>query len=106
MELTDPGVDTAVLTEFRTRLLAGGAERRIVDPLLTRLQDLDLRKVRGKHRTDSTPVLAPIHTLNRLELVGAPRRAAVHALAVVAPDWLRAGVPPDWVDRYSDRGAE
>ena len=36
LELTDPGFDHTVLSEFRTRLLAGGAERLLLDTLLTR----------------------------------------------------------------------
>jgi transposase len=36
LELTDPGFDHTVLSEFRTRLLAGGAERVLLDTLLTR----------------------------------------------------------------------
>jgi transposase len=34
--LIDPGFDHTVLSEFRTRLLAGGAERVLLDTLLTR----------------------------------------------------------------------
>ena len=45
-------------------------------------------KQRGKQRTDSTHVLAAIRTLNRLECVGETLRAALNALATVAPEWL------------------
>ena len=30
-------------------------------------------------------------------------RHALHTLAVVAPAWLRARTPPEWVDRYAAR---
>jgi hypothetical protein len=35
-------------------------------------------------------VLAAVRTLNRLERVGETLRAALNAVAVVAPAWLRA----------------
>lgn len=34
LELTDPGFDFSVLSEFRARLVAGGAEARLLDKLL------------------------------------------------------------------------
>jgi hypothetical protein len=51
-------------------------------------------------------VLAAIRTLNRLELVGETLRAALNSLATVAPQWLRAWVPPAWFDRYGTRVEE
>jgi transposase len=36
LELTDPGFDSSVLCEFRTRLLAGSAEQRLLDAVLDR----------------------------------------------------------------------
>jgi transposase len=36
LELTDPGFDYSVLSEFRARLLAGSAEERLLDVLLER----------------------------------------------------------------------
>jgi transposase len=47
--------------------------------------------------------LAAIRVLNRLELVGETLRHALNSLAVVAPDWLCAHVPPEWFDRYGTR---
>src|SRR5215510_9137947 len=69
LELTDPGFDHTVLSEFRTRLLTGGAERLLLDTLLTRLRAQGLLKPRGRQRTDSTHILAAIRVLNRLERV-------------------------------------
>jgi transposase len=37
-ELTDPGFDHTVLSEFRSRLVAGHAEQRLLDLLLERCQ--------------------------------------------------------------------
>jgi transposase len=103
LELTDPGFDHTVLSEFRARLVAGQAEHLLLDTLLTQLRARGLLKARGRQRTDSTHVLAAIRTLNRLEHVGETLRHALNSLAVVAPDWLRAQVPPAWFDRYGHR---
>src|SRR5262245_6887772 len=93
LELTDPGFDFSVLSEFRDRLLAGSAEELLLDKLLERCQGLGLLKARGQQRTDSTHVLAAIRVLNRLELVAETLRAALNAVATVAPDWLQAVTP-------------
>jgi transposase len=88
LELTDPGFDPSVLCEFRARLLAGGAEKCLLQQLLARCQELGLLKAGGRQRTDATHVLAAIRTLNRLEVVGETLRAALNALATAAPAWL------------------
>jgi transposase len=103
LELTDPGFDASVLSEFRGRLIAGQAEQLLLDSLLTQLQDLGLLKARGRQRTDSTHVLAAIRTLNRLTGVGETMRQALNALAAEAPDWLGSRVTPEWFDRYGRR---
>src|SRR4030095_3581947 len=41
--------------------------------------------------------------MNRLELVAETRRAALNALATVAPDWLQALAPLAWYERSSKR---
>lgn len=101
MDLTESGFDSSVLTLFRSRLLNGGKEKLILDKLLERCQQLELIKVKGKARTDSTHILAGIRNLNRLEYVGETLRSALNALAVAHPDWLSNVVTPDWFDRYS-----
>src|ERR671929_1888482 len=103
LELTDPGFDHSVLCEFRSRLLEGGAEERLLGRLLEACQARGLLKARGRQRTDSTRVLALIRALNRLELVGETLRAALNELATVAPDWLRAAAPQAWYERYAHR---
>jgi transposase len=103
LELTDPGFDASVLCEFRARLVAGTAEQRLLDRLLTLARERGLLKARGRQRTDSTHVLAAIHVLNRLECVGETLRQALNSLAVVAPDWLRGQVPADWYERSGSR---
>jgi transposase len=103
LEPTDPGFDFSVLSAFRDRLLAGGAEELLLDKLLERCQALGLLKARGQQRTDSTHVLAAMRVLNRLELVAETLRAALNAVAPVAPDWLQAITPLAGYERYSRR---
>lgn len=103
LELEDPGFDASVLCEFRTRLVSGGLEQRMLDTLLERFRERKLLKARGKQRTDSTHVLAAIRALNRLACVGETMRAALNSLAVTTPAWLRAHSDPEWVERYGPR---
>jgi len=103
LDLTDPGFNFSVLSEFRTRLLAGGAADRLLEKLLDRCRSLALVKAHGKQRTDATRVLAAIRVMNRLELIGETIRAALNELATVAPDWLQSIAPNDWYQRYGRR---
>jgi len=103
LALTDPGFDFSVLSEFRDRLLAGSAEELLLDKLLERCRAMGWLKARGAQRTDSTHVLAAIRVLNRLELVVETLRAALNAVATVAPAWLQAVTPLAWYERYSRR---
>jgi transposase len=94
LELTDPGFDFTVLSQFRTRLLAGGGEQRLLDRLLEVLKRQGLLKGRGRQRTDSPHVLAAVRELDGLERVGETLRQALsHAGADrprVAADLLSA----------------
>lgn len=103
LDLTDPGFDASVLSEFRSRLIAGGAEMALFETLLTRLRAHGLVTPRGRQRTDSTHVLAAVHVLHRLACIGETRCHTLNTLATVAPDWLRSWVPTEWFDRYARR---
>jgi transposase len=103
LELTDPGFDFSVLSEFRDRLIEHGIEARVFDLLLDRCSELGLLRAGGRQRTDSTHVLAAVRTLNRMEFVGETLRAALEALAVAAPGWLAEVVAPQWIERYGPR---
>ena len=103
LPLEDAGFNSSVLCEFRARLLAGGAERRLFEALLEHLKAHGLVTPRGRQRTDSTYVLAASQVLSRLACVGEARRHALDALARVAPDWVRAWAPPAWFERYGPR---
>jgi transposase len=106
LELADPGFDASVLSEFRTRLIAGAAESLLFDTLLTWCRNRQLVKARGRQRTDSTHILGAVRALNRIEVVGETMRYALNTLAVVAPEWLRAVSPPEWWDRYTRRAED
>ena len=47
LELTDPGFDASVLSEFRSRLVAGSAEEHLLDTLLALCRDLKLLNARA-----------------------------------------------------------
>jgi len=106
LELTDPGFDASIISEFRSRLVAGAAETLDFDRLLTWCQAHQLVKAGGRQRTDSTHVLAAVRALNRVELVGEAMRHALNTLAVAAPGWLPTVCPPEWVGRYARRSED
>jgi len=103
LELTDPGFGFSVLSEFRSRLVAGAMEKALLDALLARLGELGLVGAGMRQRTDSTHVLARIRDLNRLELAGEAVRAALEALAAAAPGWLAGLVDASWQQVYGQR---
>jgi transposase len=86
LELTDPGFHFSVLTGFRERLVAGGAEHLLLDRMLDQFRAHCLVKAPGKQRTDSTYILAAVRDLHLLELVAETLRATLNNLAAVVPD--------------------
>jgi transposase len=102
--LDDEGFDASVLSEFRTRVVEHGLEQRVLDLLLAALGEQELVCPGGKQRTDSTHVISAVRDLNRLELAGESVRAALEALAAVAPNWLPTVIDvADWGRRYGAR---
>jgi transposase len=103
LALEDQGFDFSVLSEFRARLVAGEAEQRLFEALLTHAKTRGWLKARGRQPTDSTHVLAAIGGLSRLECVAETLRHALNVLATVEPTWLQAWVPAEWFERYATR---
>src|SRR5260370_2790950 len=103
LEITDPGFDFSVLSEFRSRLLTKKAERRLFDIMLSQCRERGWIKERGKQRTDSTHVLGGIRKTNRFECGGEGMRHALNILGEVAPDWLLEHMKPEWAKRYQSR---
>src|SRR5713101_1094576 len=96
LELTDPGFDHTVLSEFRSRLVEGNAEQRLLDLLLERCREGGWLKAGGRQRTDSTHVLAKVRALNRTLCVAQTMVYVLNVLSEVAPEWVRAYVPTEW----------
>ncbi len=103
LPLEDPGFDASVLSEFRTRVLAGGAEAQVLTQLLEHCKAQGWLRERQRQRTDSTHVLAAVRDLNRLELVGETLRAVLEQLAEMAPAWLQSWLPFECYERYGRR---
>jgi transposase len=103
LELTDVGFDHTVLSEFRSRLVKGGAEQRLLDLLLERCRQGGWLKAGGRQRTDSTPIVARIRALNRTVRVAQTMVYVLNVLSEVAPHWILAHVPAEWVERYGKR---
>src|SRR6516225_3324029 len=103
LELDDEGFDFSVLSEFRSRLVAGQMEAALLEALLARLGALGLVRAGMPQRTDSTHVLGRIRDLNRLELAGESVRAALEALAAAAPAWLAGVIDASWQRVYGQR---
>jgi transposase len=103
LELTDPGVDFSVLSEFRMRLVGSQEETLLLDRLLEVCQQRGWLKAGGHQRSDSTHVLARVRSLSNLECVGETLPAALDDLAQLAPEWLIGQITSDWFERYSHR---
>jgi transposase len=100
LELNDAGFDFSVLSEFRTRLLDGQAEERLLEVMLNLFKEQGWLKAKGKQRTDSTHILAAVRNLNRLEIVGETLHHTLNILAQVDPNWLQNQITPEWFKRY------
>lgn len=103
LELTESGIAHSVLSQFRSRLLAGEKEEYLLSRMLERLREGGWLKERGRQRTDSTHILAAIRMLNRTEMIGETMRNVLNDLASVAPEWVQAQVTPDWYELYGPR---
>lgn len=103
LDLTDPGFDHTVLSEFRSRLVAGNAEERLLDLFLDTCREGGWLKARGRQRTDSTHVLAKIRALNRVLCVAQTMVYVLNVLSEVAPEWIHTHIPVEWVERYGQR---
>ncbi|MFF9212818.1 MULTISPECIES: IS1182 family transposase [unclassified Streptomyces] len=106
LDLTDPGFDYSLLSEFRARLVEADTGQQIFDRVLEVARQAGTLKAPGRARTDSTHVLAAIRSLNRLEFVIEVLRAALNALATAAPAWLTCYADSTWFNLYGSRPEE
>ena len=103
LPLADAGFDSTVLSEFRSRLVAGAAEMLLLDAVVEVAATHRLLKAGGRQRTDSTHVLAAARAMNRIECVHETLRHALEVLALAAPEWLLSKVLPHWAEAYERR---
>lgn len=103
LELKHQGFHHSALGAFRARLVANSAELRLLEQLLTVCRARGFVKAGGRQRTDSTPVVAAVQTLNRLECVHETLRLALERVAELEPEWLQAQVPSAWYEWYGRR---
>ena len=106
LPLADPGFDSTVLSEFRSRLVAGGAEESLLDAVLEVAAAHRLLRAGGRQRTDSTHVLAAVRAMNRAECAHETLRHALEVLALAAPEWLLEQTQPHWATAYGPRAFE
>ncbi|AYG81982.1 hypothetical protein DWB77_06240 [Streptomyces hundungensis] len=106
LELSDPGFDFSVLSEFRDRLVKAEAGRRVLDSILAAAGESGLLKTAGRARTDSTHVQSAARQLCWLEQVAETLRAALNEIAQAAPDWLLTVAEPDWFKHYATRAED
>jgi transposase len=103
LELTDPGFDFTILSDFRKRLVEGEAEQVLLDAMLAVFKERGWLKKRQRQRSDSTHVLAKVRAINRLMCVGEAMRFALNSLAIVSGEWLLDHSDPEWLHRYGHR---
>lgn len=103
LELVDPGFDSTVCSECRTRVVTGAVEQRLLDAIRTKCRAHGWLTARGRQRTDSPHVLAQVRAVNRLACVVATLRQALNRVATGAPAWLQAHGVPEWQERYGRR---
>ena len=106
LDVTDAGFHYSVLSEFRSRLVAGESGAILLDELLRGFVDQGWLKARGQQRADSVAILAAVRSLNQLEIVGETLRYTLNSLATLAPDWLKEQAQPEWFEHYSERFEE
>ena len=99
LPLADAGFDFSILSEFRSRLLSGKAEFRLLDQALVHFQKQGWLSSGGSQRTDSTHILSTISERSRLESLHETLRAALNTLALEEPEWLQRWVPSNWYNR-------
>jgi transposase len=103
LELKHQGFHHSALGAFRARLVENSAEARLLEELLAVCRARGFVKAGGRQRTDSTPVVAAVQSLNRLECVHETLRLALERVAELEPEWLQAQVPVEWYEWYGRR---
>jgi transposase len=99
MQASTSPYDTMFASAWSRMMEPNGA----LSPFLAACTARGWMKARGTQRTDSTPVLAAIRTLHRLDRVLATLRAALHQRGAADAAWVPRHVPVAWYERYGPR---
>lgn len=97
------GFDFSVLSEFRDRLIKGGATGRVFEKLVEQIRALGLIKEHGKQRSDSIAMVTKVRRLCRLETVVETLRLAIVAIVNTDQEWSEEIIPPSWEGKYGER---
>lgn len=104
LDLADPGFDFSILSKFRGRLLVGSAETTLLETMLERFKEHGLRDPPEANNEPTRPMSSQLSVPSiGSNVLG--RRCVRRSMrpALVAPEWLREHVAPEWFDRYSTR---
>jgi len=98
LQLSDPGFDFSVLSEFRSRLLEGGIRRGCSwRSCLRGARSANTSRLGGAGSAPTPPVCwALCAFLSKWERTTETMRAALNVLATTNPDWLREHADPEW----------
>lgn len=100
LELSDPGFDFSILSEFRSRLLSHQGTQRLLDKQVQLCLDRGWITSKSQVRIDSTHVVANVRQLHQVETVLESLHLALEALAEQAPEWLESWMPLEWERTY------
>ena len=100
LEMNADRIRYQALSAFRQRLVEGGAEERLLEVILARLEEQGLLGKQHQQRTDATYILSAARNLTRLELVWETLSLVLEQMAWWAPEWLQQQISQTWVDAY------
>jgi transposase len=103
LDLSDPGFNVTVWHDFRDRFVSHAGSHQLLDTLLEVCKARGWITGRGPQRTDSTPVLAAIRPLHRLDRALETLRAALNQLSEADPPWVHGRAPREGYERYGPR---
>lgn len=97
-----PGVDPAVLCEFRKSLFKNSAAQQVFQLISNRLLESESVRFGYVESPDAPDVLPAVCRLSHLERLTDAMRLALEALADRQSEWLRGAALPHWYKRYND----
>ncbi len=95
-----PGIPELALCRFRQNLFSSAKGLQEFSRLLHKLGELGLFSATRASALEATGVLSKVCQFTRLDQVSLAMKAALGALGLASPDWLRDHTPPHWFHRY------